>query len=311
MDVQHPNGAFGLNFLSQFQSVYANVTNILVKVEPEFGNGQNALLISSHFDTATGTKGASDDGVSIAIMLEILRIVSKHPPKFGALIFNFNGAEETLLQASHGFITQHPWKEQVKAFMNLEAAGAGGRELLFQTGSDILGVAYASGAVYPHASSVAQEVFQSGVIPSDTDYRIYRDYGKVPGMDFAYIANGYVYHTWLDDVTQIQLGAVQRFGENLIGTIQQLTKEESILASVSSHENSEKHIYFDIHGMFIGSILAAHSFWFNVVVFLAGCTYMITSKITPKQVGIYDCMSSLLKTCFSCSVSMGPSMLLV
>lgn len=223
IDIQHPTGSFGLNFLSQFQNIYANITNILVRITPIHPQAQNnSLLISSHYDTAPGAPGASDDGVSIAIMMELLRYFSKTPPKYASLIFNFNGAEETILQASHGFITQHRWKDSIRAFINLEAAGAGGRELLFQTGSDLLAEAYSKGAKYPHASTVAQEVFQTGLFPSDTDYRIYRDYGDVAGMDFAYIANGYVYHTRLDDIDRIQPGSIQRLGDNLVGTIHEL-----------------------------------------------------------------------------------------
>ena len=55
--------------------------------------------------------------------------------------------------------------------------------------------AYAKSVYRPFGVVAGEEIFQSGLIPSDTDFRVFRDFGKVPGLDFAFAMNGYIYHT--------------------------------------------------------------------------------------------------------------------
>ena len=293
--VDHVSGFFDLGFLSGFTSVYGNVSNVLARLDPKNGDTKNALLINSHYDTHFEvcklvqywwvlifllffqTVGASDDAVNCAIMLEILRaLMSSKTALPHSVIFLFNGAEENILQASNGFLAGiskdagnseepgHPWSKHVRAFVNLEAAGSGGKEALFQTGpgraTPILVRAYAEAAKYPFASVVGQEMFQLGVIPSDTDFRIFRDFGHLPGVDFAFYTNGYVYHTRYDTPERIPDGTIQRAGENLLAVIKSIASLNlSEMPRVENpHDRSgEKLVFFDVFSKF----LVVFPFW--------------------------------------------------
>lgn len=128
IDIQRPSGSFNLGFFDGFTSVYRKVTNILVRITPKDSYPpSNTVLLNGHFDSVPGSPGASDDAVSCAVMLEVLRCIAQtRNLRFThGVVFNFNGAEENVLQASHGFITQHRWVDTIRAFVNLEAAGAG------------------------------------------------------------------------------------------------------------------------------------------------------------------------------------------
>lgn len=117
-------------------------------------------------------------------MLEVLRILSKEPTRpLHNVVFLFNGAEENPLQGAHGFITRHKWAKECRSVINLESAGAGGREILFQAGpgNSFLIKAYSSNVPYPFGHSAGELIFQSNLVPSDTDFRLFRDFGKIPG----------------------------------------------------------------------------------------------------------------------------------
>ncbi|XP_014236089.1 endoplasmic reticulum metallopeptidase 1-like [Trichogramma pretiosum] len=252
MDVTRHSGSFSLTFLDGMTHIYKNVQNVVVKIGP-FRSSKHSLLLNCHFDSFVESPGGSDDAAGCAVMLEVLRVVSRSNINLNHnIIFLFNGAEENILQASHGFITQHPWAKEVGAFINLEACGAGGRELLFQAGPGnpwILEV-YSKSVPYPYASSLAQEIFQSGIVPGETDFRIFRDFGKVSGLDFAWSTNGYVYHTKFDSIDQIPLGSLQRTGDNILALSLGIVSG-NYLADESLQTSEGSIVFFDFLGAFV------------------------------------------------------------
>lgn len=64
---------------------YTNVTNIIVRlscpIDPENRENRqcedNAVLLNSHFDTTLGSPGATDDGSGTAVMMDIIRVLSR------------------------------------------------------------------------------------------------------------------------------------------------------------------------------------------------------------------------------------------
>ena len=52
---------------------------------------------------------------------------------------------------------------------------------------------YGQHAPHPFGSVVGEEIFQSGLIPGETDFRIYRDYGGLPGKVLSFVSLCFVF----------------------------------------------------------------------------------------------------------------------
>ncbi|GAB0089652.1 endoplasmic reticulum metallopeptidase 1 [Sergentomyia squamirostris] len=251
VDVQVSDGSLQLSYSSSSMSaVYHGVKNVVARLRPIGQNApEHAILLNAHFDSVPTSEGGGDDGSMCAVMLELVNMLSKSETTMKhSVIFLFNGFEENALQGAHAFITQHPWAPSVKAFLNLEAAGSGGREMVFQAGPrhPWLMNHYRKTAPHPYASTMAEEMFQAELIPSDTDYRIFRDYGRIPGMDFAFAYNGYVYHTKYDKEDIFPAESLQHAGENVLPLVESIASSDE-LADTKSHEDGHVIFYDFFH----------------------------------------------------------------
>nr|CDS31790.1 endoplasmic reticulum metallopeptidase 1 [Hymenolepis microstoma] len=268
---------------------YAHIPNLLLRLhDPRIKRilPARAVLINCHYDSAPQSPGASDAFVGCANSLEVARVLANGVyPLLNDVIFLLNSAEENILPASHAFITQHSWAADVAVFVNLEGAGAGGKLMVFQSGpgpaSSALIKLYSSTARYPSGSVIGEEVFRFGLIPSDTDFRVFRDYGFIPGLDFAYIGNGYAYHTCHDREERISPSCLYLAGDNLLQIIKTMAANSEVnkikrlerteprppkeflysreggmgnihnVADPPEYSNIARYVYFDIWGTFM------------------------------------------------------------
>ncbi|KAI3919594.1 hypothetical protein MKX01_018417 [Papaver californicum] len=233
-------GSFKMLFLGHSISFgYRNHTNVVARISSKKSRDTDtSVLINGHFDSPLGSPGAGDCASCVASMLEIARLTvdsSWVPPQ--PVIFLFNGAEELFLLGSHGFAKTHRWQSTIGAFINIEASGTGGLDLVCQSGPGSWpSLVYSESAVYPMAHSAAQDIFP--VIPGDTDYRILsEDSGDIPGLDIIFLLGGYFYHTSSDTVDRLIPGSMQARGENLFSLIKAFTSSSKLR---NAHERASE-----------------------------------------------------------------------
>ncbi|WNG53592.1 M28 family peptidase [Archangium gephyra] len=196
--------------------------NVLARLP---GTGDGVVLVSAHHDSAEAEPGAGDNALAVAAAVEVMRALAAGPRLERTVVLGLNGAEEAGLVGAAGLLG-HPWLARVEAFINLDAAGSRGRSLLFQSTQSApwLLAAYARSVPHPYALVVGQELFQTGLIPSETDYRVFTREGHWPGMDLALYQDGYAYHTPLDGLARVEPGSLRQLGENVLALVRELAR---------------------------------------------------------------------------------------
>ncbi|CDR38696.1 CYFA0S02e04654g1_1 [Cyberlindnera fabianii] len=216
--------------------------NVLVKIEGKDPN-LDGVLLSAHYDSVATAYGTTDDGTGIASMLGVLEhyaLTGKQPLR--TIVFNFNNNEEFGLFGAEAFFN-HPWSKEVKYVINLEGTGTGERAVLFRTTDYDVGKHYSS-VRSPFATSIFQQAFATGVIRSETDYRVYTKHG-MRGFDIAFYKPRSLYHTTEDSIRHTSKNALWHMLGNSLDLTMDLANSKKIGGNAE-----DSAVYFDFLGLF-------------------------------------------------------------
>ncbi|XP_058123615.1 endoplasmic reticulum metallopeptidase 1-like [Anopheles ziemanni] len=304
IEVQRATGDMFLDYTNYPQtSVYRGIQNVIARIVPATGpDPDNYLMLGSHFDSVPQSPGAGDDGTMSVVMLEVLRKVSQLPePLAHGLVFVFNGCEENTLQGSHAFVAHHRWFHKVRAFINMDVAANGGRDIMFQAGPkySFLMKYYRDNVPHPYCTAVAEELFQADLVPSETDFYVYSKFGKVPGMDFAHSTWGYLYHTAYDAYDTIPNETLQHTGDNVLALTKALANADELYA-IGEHEGS-KAVFFD----FLNWFLVYYPLWASILLNLGLSAVALAAIGVSLWLTMRRTKVSLRSMSIQCLVSVG------
>ncbi|ODO08317.1 hypothetical protein L198_00041 [Cryptococcus wingfieldii CBS 7118] len=258
---------------------YTGISNIILKISafhpPSYDihnpkPDKDAILLGAHIDSTFPSPGAADDAIGVGVMLDLARtLIHQNDPFDNSIIFLFNGAEETLQDGSHLYSIEHSTRTQVKAVINLEAAGSKGGALLFQATSGEMIEAYGK-VPYPKGTVIAADVFSSGIIMSDTDFGQFEKYLGVSGLDMAIVGHSYFYHTHHDTLSSIQPGSAQHFTSNIHAVVSHLLSPSSPLSSNLPWSPPDK-VYFGLFDkVFLYWDMKAADRWYTALAAVSG-----------------------------------------
>ncbi|KAF8078261.1 putative zinc metalloprotease [Lyophyllum atratum] len=244
---------------ASYNQVYFEGTNILVRIDGTEPDEDSAVLFSAHYDSVSTSTGATDDGMGVVSLLQMVAKLAETRTKRTA-IFNFNNGEEDGLNGAHAFL-EHPWSNQTRTFLNLEGAGSGSRPILFRgTSTKPLRAFLHKYVPHPHGTVLAADAFARGVIRSGTDYSVYTEGGNMQGLDFAFYKGRSAYHTKYDAIPFLRGGT-----RALWSMMEAVDGAGYALLNQDDGEHAGDVVYFDLFGRYMVMFSLASMQTFNII----------------------------------------------
>lgn len=217
--------------------------NIVARIEGT--ENSKALLLLSHYDSAPHSKslGASDDGSGLVTILEGVRtLVHNNLQPKNDIIIVFSDAEELGLNGAALFVTQHEWAKEVGLAINFEARGTSGPSYMLMEvnkGNAALVQHFAEAEPdFPVSNSLMYSIYK--MLPNDTDLTVFREEGKIQGLNFAFIDNHFNYHTAKDNIANLSPTTLKHQGTYLMSMLNYFGNVD-----LRNLESSDDEVYFN------------------------------------------------------------------
>ncbi len=93
----------------------------------------------------------------------------------------------------------------------------------------------------------------AGLLPADSDYRMFssRHYGRLPGLDVAFLLDGAAYHTDRDSVGRIRPGTLQAMGDNVLAALPEFARQLAHHETQPDTVGNESNVFFDLYGLYM------------------------------------------------------------
>lgn len=191
----------------------AFVQNVFFRAGPSEGP---ALVLTAHYDSVDASPGFGDDGIGLAVWLEVAHLLKAAPPQ-KPVVFLLTDGEETGLLGAQAFVdNRDAYDFEVGRIINLEARGVRGPAMMFETGHPNANLVsdWAKSGARPFSNSMMTAVYE--LLPNSTDLTVHLGAGY-NGVNIA-ISDGLdFYHTTRDNLAMLDRASVQHMGDQALG----------------------------------------------------------------------------------------------
>ncbi|KAF2865646.1 endoplasmic reticulum metallopeptidase 1 [Massariosphaeria phaeospora] len=260
-------------FSTNSTSVYFEGTNIIIAIrgsddkESFYPSTQSPLrstraavnggvLVNAHYDSVSTGFGATDDGVGVVSILQLLSYFTEpHNWPKRTVVLLLNNGEEDFLNGAKAFM-RHPISQVPHTFLNLEGAGAGGRATLFRS-TDAEVTRFYKKSSHPFGTVISSDGFKKRLIRSETDYAVFHGELGLRGLDVAFMEPRARYHTVEDSTRETSMNSLWHMLSAAIATTAGLASDTSQEFSGSPKDRTDGRVdagtgsdavWFDLFG---------------------------------------------------------------